>query len=97
MMRVVLKKFPDRNVPDELGVYLLHSMDALVKEAMRAVMDGSGLLLDLGNEKATQDKRMWGRNTSVLLFERDTGKLACGEDGPTCTHLLRVSLLGGGG
>ena len=54
MMRVASKSFADGNVPEDLGVYLLHSMDASAKVAVKAVMDRNGLALDLGNDKTMQ-------------------------------------------
>ena len=72
MMRVASKKFPDGNMPEELGAYLLHSMDTSTKKAVKAKIDRNSVALDLGNDKVTQDEGAWGRNTSVVLLDQDT-------------------------
>ena len=64
MMRGASKKFLDMKVPEELGVYLLHFMDALANEALKAVMGGNGLALGLGSNKTMQDEGACGSTLS---------------------------------
>ena len=80
MMRMASKILPHRNLPEELGVYLLQSTETLAKESTKAAMDRNGLALDLGNDKTiqVQDEGVCGRNTSVMLFDQDMVEPACG-------------------
>eukprot|EP00578_Thalassiosira_sp_NH16_P026977 CAMPEP_0181101802 /NCGR_PEP_ID=MMETSP1071-20121207/13962_1 /TAXON_ID=35127 /ORGANISM="Thalassiosira sp., Strain NH16" /LENGTH=736 /DNA_ID=CAMNT_0023184705 /DNA_START=81 /DNA_END=2291 /DNA_ORIENTATION=+ len=81
MMKVASKKFGGQ-LPEEIAdVYLLYSMDASAKEAVKAAMDGSGYALNLGDDEAMQDEGAWGRIDSVLLMDATTGDPIGGEDG----------------
>ena len=73
LMTIASRKFGN-DVPDYLrDLYLLYSMDASAKEAVKAAMDGNGYALDLENDEQMQDEGSWGRVDGVMLIGDDDG------------------------
>jgi hypothetical protein len=67
--------------PDLNSMYLLYSMDASAKEAVKAAMSNNGYEMNLGDDMAMQDVGAWGEVESVLLLDPITGNPIKGEDG----------------
>jgi hypothetical protein len=81
MMVVASKSFPS-GIPEEIGdMYLLYSMDASAKEAVKFAMDSNGYTLNLGDDESMQDQGAWGQIESVSFVDSNTGDAIKGEDG----------------
>ena len=97
MMNVATRKFPNGNIPEELtSVYLLYSMDASAKEAVKVAMDSNGYALNLGNDEAMQDEGAWGQISEVVLIDPTTGQPTKGEDGSTSYNSFMEAIENGG-
>ena len=96
MMKVASNKFPT-GIPSELGnVYLLYSMDASAKEAVKVAMDSNGYALNLGDDDAMQDEGAWGEINEVVLIDSTTGKPIKGEDGENSYKSFMEAIANGG-
>eukprot|EP00579_Thalassiosira_antarctica_P029791 CAMPEP_0202030562 /NCGR_PEP_ID=MMETSP0905-20130828/64560_1 /ASSEMBLY_ACC=CAM_ASM_000554 /TAXON_ID=420261 /ORGANISM="Thalassiosira antarctica, Strain CCMP982" /LENGTH=711 /DNA_ID=CAMNT_0048594365 /DNA_START=66 /DNA_END=2198 /DNA_ORIENTATION=+ len=96
MMKVAMNKFP-KGIPEELGdVYLLYSMDASAKEAVKVAMDSNGYALNLGDLEAMQDEGAWGQIDNVVLMDPTTGEPTKGEDGSDSYNSFMEAITDGG-
>ena len=96
MMVVAAKSFPN-GIPDQLGdVYLLYSMDASAKEAVKVAMDSNGYTLNLGDDESMQDEGAWGQIERVSFIDSETGDVIEGEDGLTSYDSFLDAIAKGG-
>ena len=96
LMVVATKQFPS-GIPEELGdVYLLYSMDASAKEAVKVAMDSNGYALNLGDDESMQDEGAWGQIESVSFVDSETGDVIKGEDGSTSYESFTDAIAKGG-
>eukprot|EP00986_Skeletonema_menzelii_P021248 scaffold33748_cov166-Skeletonema_menzelii.AAC.1 len=96
LMVVASKQFPS-GIPEELGdVYLLYSMDASAKEAVKVAMDSNGYTLNLGDDESMQDEGAWGQIESVTFVDSETGDIIKGEDGSTSYESFTDAIAKGG-
>jgi len=96
MMVVASKSFPN-GIPDELSdIYLLYSMDASAKEAVKVAMDSNGYTLNLGDDESMQDEGAWGQIESVSFVDSETGEAIKGEDGSSSYESFSDAIAKGG-
>ncbi|KAL7489937.1 hypothetical protein ACHAW6_015672 [Cyclotella cf. meneghiniana] len=97
MMTVASRQFPGGKIPADIRkLYLLYSMDASAKEAVKAAMINNGYEMNLGDDVAMQDVGAWGRVERVLLLDPITGRPIVGEDGGSSYDSWEDAIQAGG-
>mmetsp|Transcript_30161 Transcript_30161/g.61605 ORF Transcript_30161/g.61605 Transcript_30161/m.61605 type:complete len:713 (+) Transcript_30161:201-2339(+) len=70
------------DIPDELkSVYLLYAMDASAKEVVKATLENSGFVMNLGDDPGMEDIGQWGSVDMITLLDSVSGEAAAGSDG----------------